>query len=205
MIGIMGGTFDPIHIGHLRTALEIAESCGMEQVRFIPGSVPPHRPQPKASAEQRWEMVNLAIAGEPLFQADRRELDRQGNSYTVDTLHSLRDDLGAKTPLAFVLGMDAFLAFRSWHRWQEIMQLAHLVVMSRPGYLPDPHDWYGELLAQTTCELRSTAAGRVTFLSVTPLEISATKIREACKNNKSVRFLVSDDVYQYIERYRLYS
>lgn len=205
MIGIMGGTFDPIHIGHLRTALEIAESCGMEQVRFIPGSVPPHRPQPKASAEQRWEMVNLAIAGEPLFQSDRRELDRQGNSYTVDTLSSLRDDLGAKIPLAFVLGMDAFLAFRSWHRWQEIMQLVHLVVMSRPGYLPDPNDWYGSLLAQTTCELRSVAAGRVIFLSVTSLEISATKIREACKNNKSVRFLVPDDVYQYIERYRLYS
>lgn len=205
MIGIMGGTFDPIHIGHLRTALEIAESCGMEQMRFIPGSVPPHRPQPKASAEQRWAMVQLAIAGEPLFQADRRELERQGNSYTVDTLSSLRDDLGAKIPLAFVLGMDAFLAFRSWHRWQDIMQLAHLVVMSRPGYLPDPHDWYGELLAQTTCELSTTAAGRVTFLSVTPLEISATKIREACKNKKSIRFLVPDEVYQYIQEQHLYT
>lgn len=205
MIGIMGGTFDPIHIGHLRTALEIAESCGMEQVRFIPGSVPPHRPQPKASAEQRWEMVKLAIANELLFEADRRELERQGNSYTVDTLSSLRDDLGAKIPLAFVLGMDAFLAFRSWHRWQDIMRLAHLVVMNRPGYQPDPSDWYGDLLAHTTCELRSTAAGRVTFLSVTPLEISATKIREACKNQRSVRFLVPDEVYQYIQEQHLYS
>ncbi|TXH69225.1 MAG: nicotinate-nucleotide adenylyltransferase [Thiothrix sp.] len=205
MIGIIGGTFDPIHLGHLRTALEIAESCGMEQMRFIPGSVPPHRPQPKASAEQRWEMVNLAIAGEPLFAADRRELERQGNSYTVDTLASLRDDLGAKTPLAFVLGMDAFLAFRSWHRWQDIMQLAHLVVMSRPGYAPDPHDWYGELLAQTTCELRSTAAGRVTFLSVTQLDISATQIRAACKNNKSIRFLLPEAVCHYIQEHSLYS
>lgn len=205
MIGIMGGTFDPIHFGHLRTALEIAESCGMEQVRFIPGSVPPHRPQPKASAEQRWEMVNLAIESEPLFQADRRELERQGNSYTVDTLTSLRDDLGAKVPLGFVLGMDAFLAFRSWHRWQDIMQLAHLVVMNRPGYAPDPHDWYGELLVQTTCELRSAAAGRVTFLSVTQLDISATKLREACKNNKSVRFLLPDAVCHYIQEHGLYS
>ena len=203
MIGVMGGTFDPIHFEHLRTALEIAESCGMEQVRFIPGSVPPHRPQPKASAEQRWEMVNLAIAGEPLFQADRRELERQGNSYTVDTLTSLRDDLGVKVPLGFVLGMDAFLAFRSWHRWQDIMQLAHLVVMSRPGYTPDPHDWYGELLVQTTCELRS-AAGRVTFLSVTQLDISATAIREACKNQRSIRFLVPDDVHSYISLHHLY-
>ena len=204
MIGIMGGTFDPIHFGHLRTALEIAESCGMEQVRFIPGNVPPHRPQPKASAEQRWEMVNLAVESEPLFQADRRELERQGNSYTVDTLTSLRDDLGAKIPLGFVLGMDAFLAFRSWHRWRDIMQLAHLVVMSRPGYTPDPQDWYGELLVQTTCELRSTAAGRVTFLSVTQLDISATAIREACKAKKSVRFLLPDAVYQYIQAQNLY-
>lgn len=205
MIGVIGGTFDPIHFGHLRTALEIAESCGMEQVRFIPGRVPPHRPQPQASAEQRWEMLRLAIENVPLFQADRRELERQGNSYTVDTLSSLRDGLGAKIPLVFVLGMDAFLAFRSWHRWQDIMQLAHLVVMSRPGYSPDPEDWYGEFLAQTTCELGSTAAGKVTFLSVTPLDISATKIREACKHNKSVRFLLPDDVYQYIQEQRLYS
>lgn len=204
MIGIMGGTFDPIHFGHLRTALEIAESCGMEQVRFIPGSVPPHRPQPQASAEQRWAMVKLAIENEPLFYADRRELERQGHSYTVDTLSSLRADLGAKTPLAFVLGMDAFLAFRSWHRWQDIMQLAHLVVMSRPGYAPDPHDWYGQLLAQTTCELRSTTAGRVTFLAVTQLDISATAIREACKTKKSVRFLLPDAVNQYIQAHKLY-
>lgn len=204
MIGIMGGTFDPIHLGHLRTALEIAESCGMEQVRFIPGSVPPHRPQPQASAEQRWEMVRLAIENEPLFQADRRELERQGNSYTVDTLTSLRDDLGAKTPLAFVLGMDAFLAFRSWHRWQDILRLAHLVVMSRPGYTPDPQDWYGELLTQTTCELRSTAAGKVNFLTTTQLEISATAIRNACKNNKSIRFLVPETVRHYIQEQCLY-
>lgn len=204
MIGIMGGTFDPIHFGHLRTALEIAESCDMEQVRFIPGSVPPHRPQPQASAEQRWAMVKLAIENEPLFYADRRELERQGHSYTVDTLSSLRADLGDKTPLAFVLGMDAFLAFRSWHRWQDIMQLAHLVVMSRPGYAPDPQDWYGQLLAQTTCELRSTTAGRVTFLTVTQLDISATAIREACKTKKSVRFLLPDAVNQYIQIHKLY-
>ena len=100
--------------------------------------------------------------------------------------------------------MDAFLAFRSWHRWQDILQLAHLVVMSRPGYAPDPQDWYGELLAQTTCELRSTAAGRVSFLSVTQLDISATKIREACKTKKSVRFLLPDAVDQYIQAHSLY-
>ena len=203
MIGIMGGTFDPIHFGHLRTALEIAESCGMQQVRFIPGSVPPHRPQPKASAEQRWDMVQLAIQDEPLFTADRRELDRTGNSYTVDTLSSLRAELG-EIPLAFVLGMDAFLAFRSWHRWQDIMGLAHLVIMSRPSYIPDPQEWYGPLLSQTTCELRSSPAGRVTFLNVTPLEISATAIRAAYQHKRSTRFLMPDAVRDYIQVHGLY-
>lgn len=204
MIGIMGGTFDPIHFGHLRTALEIAQSCGMGQVRFIPGRVPPHRPQPQATAEQRWQMVQLAIADEARFVADRRELERVGNSYTVDTLSSLRDELGGDVPLAFVLGMDAFLAFRSWHRWQDIMQMAHLVVMSRPGYAPDPTDWYGKLLAETTCQLRGTAGGRVTFLSVTQLDISATAIRTACKRGSSVRYLLPEAVRCYMQAQGLY-
>lgn len=204
MMGVLGGTFDPIHFGHLRPALEIAESCGMEQVRFIPGSVPPHRPQPKASAEQRFAMVNLAIADEPRFVADRRELDRVGHSYTVDTLSSLRGEIGAQLPLGFILGMDAFLAFRSWHRWQDIMQLAHLIVMYRPGYNPDPTDWYGEWLVRTTCEMSNTPAGRITFLAVTQLDISATAIRNACQQGLSTRYLMPDSVRTYIAEQCLY-
>ena len=204
MIGILGGTFDPIHFGHLRTALEIAESCGMEQVRFIPGSVPPHRPQPLASAEQRLAMVNLAIADEPRFVADRRELDRVGHSYTVDTLISLRKDIGVTVPLAFILGMDAFWAFRSWHRWQDIMQMAHLIVMHRPGYKPDPTDWYGEWLANTTCELRDSSAGKLTFLAVTQLDISATAIRHTIKQGRSTRYLLPDNVRAYMTEQGLY-
>ncbi len=204
MIGVLGGTFDPIHFGHLRTALEIAESCGMEQVRFIPGSVPPHRPQPQATAEQRWQMVQRAVANEPLFVADRRELERAGESYTVDTLTSVRADLGARVPLAFILGMDAFLAFRSWHRWQDIMQLAHLVVMRRPGSEADPTDWYGDSLATSTCELNESPAGRVRFLQVTQLDISATAIRNARQAGRSLRFLLPEAVHAYVEAENLY-
>jgi len=204
MTGIMGGTFDPIHFGHLRTALEIAAGCGLSQVRFIPGSIPPHRPQPLATAEHRWQMVELAIADEPLFTADRRELDRAGQSYTADTLQSLRDDLGSQAPLAFILGMDAFLAFRSWHRWENIMALAHLVVMHRPGYEPDSSDWYGEFRSMQAADLQQTPHGKVTFQAVTQLDISATAIRETCKQGRSARYLLPDSVRDYIKVQGLY-
>ncbi|MEZ5448636.1 MAG: nicotinate-nicotinamide nucleotide adenylyltransferase [Thiolinea sp.] len=129
MIGVLGGTFDRCISVILRTALEVAEGCGMDEVRLIPGKTPPHRPQPQASAEQRWEMVQLAIAGEPRFVADRRELGVTGPHFTIDTLQSLRAELGPQRALAFIMGMDAFLSFRGWHRWQDIMHTAHLVVM----------------------------------------------------------------------------
>lgn len=204
MIGILGGTFDPIHFGHLRTALEIAEGCGMEQVRFIPGSIPPHRPQPLASAEQRWDMVQLAIAGESRFVADRRELDREGQSYTVDTLDSLRAELGSQVPMAFILGMDAFLSFRYWDRWQDILGMVHLVVMHRPGYEPDMSDWYGDIHVQRSCELTAFPAGRVTFQPVTQLDISATAIRAAWASGRSARFLLPEAVRAYAEQSGLY-
>jgi nicotinate-nucleotide adenylyltransferase len=204
MIGVLGGTFDPVHFGHLRTALEIAESCGMEQVRLIPGSIPPHRPQPLASARQRLEMVQLAIEGEAHFIADSRELDRVGESYTVETLQSLRNEVGDTIPLCFIMGMDAFLSFRSWHRWQDIMQLAHLVVMHRPGYEPDLSDWYGSTHVQAHCELQQLPAGRIAFQAVTQLDISATFIREASRNGHSLRYLLPEVVRDYIAAHGLY-
>lgn len=204
MIGVLGGTFDPIHFGHLRTALEITEGCGMEQVRLIPGSIPPHRPQPMSSSQQRLEMVELAIQNEPRFMADPRELNRAGASYTVETLQSLREELGANVPLCFIMGMDAFLSFRSWHRWQAIMQLAHLVVMHRPGYEPDLSDWYGSTHVQEYCQLQQLPAGRIAFQAVTQLDISATFIREASRNGRSLRYLLPEVVRDYIATHGLY-
>ena len=204
MIGIFGGTFDPIHFGHLRTALEVAEGCGMEQVRLIPGRVPPHRPQPQATAEQRLRMVELAIDGESRFVADRRELDREGESYSVDTIHSLRQSFGEQIPMAFVMGMDAFLSFRSWHRWQDIMRMVHLVVMHRPGYEPDVSDWFGSVHEASNCELAFKPAGKIAFQAVTQLDISATAIRDAAYQHKSLRYLLPDPVCDYINTQNLY-
>jgi len=136
-IGILGGTFDPIHFGHLRMAQELAESLGLDEVRFIPAARPPHRAQPHGAAEARAEMVRLAISGNPRFVLDTREFERDGPSYMVDTLSCLRAEVGDDTPLCLLLGADAFLGLPTWHRWRELFQLAHVVVAHRPGVVLD--------------------------------------------------------------------
>ncbi|HPQ96506.1 MAG: nicotinate-nucleotide adenylyltransferase [Thiothrix sp.] len=204
MIGVMGGTFDPIHFGHLRTALEIVEGCGLTRLHLIPGNIPPHRPQPQASARERFEMLRLAIGNEARFVADARELERAGASYTVDTLQSLRDEFGTRIPIGFVMGMDAFLGFRSWHRWEAILTLAHLIVVHRPGYMPDPADWYADSRVQHNCELNQLPAGRIAFQAVTQLDISATFIRARCNSGGSIRYLLPDRVRRYIGARNLY-
>lgn len=205
MIGIIGGTFDPIHFGHLRIALEVAERCELEQVRFIPGHIPPHRPQPVASPEQRWEMVNLAIAQTRCFSADRRELERDGASYTVDTLTSLRQEVGNDVPLVFIMGTDAFLGFQSWHCWQGILKLAHLVVTQRPGYQhADGVDWCADRLVDEASELRTRMAGNILFTDVTQLDISATLLRTRARVHGSLRYLLPETVCDYIADAGLY-
>jgi nicotinate-nucleotide adenylyltransferase len=137
-VGILGGTFDPIHHAHLRLALEAWMACGLDHVRFIPSATPPHRTAPGASAVHRLAMVELAIAGNPAFVADRRELDRAMPSYTIDTVASLRTDLGAARPLCLIVGADAFALFETWRRWRELLDQVHLIVAHRPGFAVTP-------------------------------------------------------------------
>lgn len=198
MIGIYGGTFDPVHFGHLRTALEVREALGLDSVRFIPCRVPPHRPQPMASPEVRVAMLRQAVADEPGFAVDTREIDRAGPSYMADTLAGLRAELGAATPLCLILGHDAFLGLPAWHRWRELTDFAHLVVMTRPGA---PEEYPEELsrclqgrIAATNDPLRSASHGLVWFQPVTALDISATRIRELLGSGRSARYLLSDAV-----------
>jgi nicotinate-nucleotide adenylyltransferase len=132
-IGILGGTFDPIHFGHLRTALELCDALNLAQVRLIPCYQPVHRKLPAASPQQRLAMVKEAIAGEPALQVDTCEIDRQGPSYTIDTLQILSKNF-PNTPLCMIMGIDALLSFSSWHRWEEILTLSHLIVAHRPQY-----------------------------------------------------------------------
>ena len=200
-IGLLGGTFDPIHFGHLRTALELHEALELSEVRFLPCHSPPHRGEPAAGPEARRAMVVAAIRGQPGFVLDARELGRDGPSYTVDTLVSLREDYPS-TPLCLLLGTDAFAGLARWHRWQKIPELAHIVVARRPGS-PLPADGaVGELLAarrlRVPAELRRSPGGGILVHEVTPLEISATAIRESVASGRDPRFLVPDSVRDFI-------
>jgi len=205
MIGIRGGTFDPIHTAHLRATLEVAEELKLSQVRLLPGSIPPHRPQPLASPQQRLAMVKLAVQSNDLFIADDRELRRQGASYTVDTLRSLREEFGEKEPLALMIGMDAFLDFTKWHEWETIISLAHLVVTSRPDYTAQPlQAWAETIRSDNMQELHANAAGKLYFVQTTALSISATDIRHHQQEGRDIRYLVPDVVYDYIKQNQLY-
>ncbi|MDD5240891.1 MAG: nicotinate-nucleotide adenylyltransferase [Sulfuricella sp.] len=213
-IGILGGTFDPIHFGHLRLAQELAEGLGLREVRFIPAGRPPHRTQPFALTQQRLEMARLGIVGNPLFTLDEREIFKPTPSYTVETLLDLRRETGAAQPLCLFMGTDAFLGLISWHRWRELFELAHIVVAQRPGFsglgraaATMPNDLRDELNRRLTNEpeaLSATSAGAVFIQPITALDISATQIREQLAAGQSPRYLLPDAVLDYIQTNGLY-
>ncbi|AOU99713.1 nicotinic acid mononucleotide adenylyltransferase [Acidihalobacter yilgarnensis] len=208
MIGLLGGTFDPIHYGHLRVALEIREALGLDEVRFLPCGIPPHRGVPGASAESRAALVALALADVPEFVLDRRELMRSGPSYTYDTLCSLREDFGAERPFCLILGADAFGGLPGWHRAGELLDLAHIIVARRPGEVPKMAPplmaLLGERITDCPADLRSSAGGRVMWIDVTQLDISATAIREQLRCDGNPRFLIPDAVLEAIRTQGLY-
>lgn len=208
MIGVFGGTFDPIHYGHLRPLWEVKEALQFEELLLVPSCIPPHRGKPNATAEQRLEMLRLAVNEVPGFVIDERELQRAGPSYTVDTLQSLRDELG-DVALCWVMGLDAFLGLEGWHEWQRLNELAHIVVTQRPGSEHPADGVLAELVehrqAFDVAELRLAAAGLIYFQDVTQLDISATDIRRRLAAEQDVRFLMPDSVRQYIECNRLYT
>lgn len=140
-LGLFGGTFDPVHLGHLRLAEEAREALGLASVRWIPAGQPPHRGAPRLSGAHRLAMVRLAVAGNPAFQVDGAEVESPGPSYTVTTLERLRRELGPEQPLVLLLGADAFAGLPGWHRWQALLGLAHLVVLHRPVMLWPPQPW----------------------------------------------------------------
>jgi nicotinate-nucleotide adenylyltransferase len=206
-VGILGGTFDPIHFGHLRMAQELAEDLGLQEVRFIPVCQPPHRGQPQGPAEHRMEMVRLAIAGNPRFLLDLREFERDGPSYMVDTLTSLRAGSSAGTPLYLLLGVDAFLGLPAWHRWRELFGLTHIVVAHRPGFSLDAGmapelrvEWQQRHIAQPD----QNACGRILSRAITALDISASTIRQTILQGRSVRYLLPEAVNDYIQTHHLY-
>jgi len=205
-LGILGGTFDPIHYGHLRPAQEVQRALALEEIRVVPAANPPHRQPPVANAAQRLRMAELAVEDFPGFRVDDREYRRGGPSYTVLTLESLRAELGPR-PLCLLLGVDAFLDIETWHHWTRLPELAHLVVMQRPGWqIPAPLSaWAGPRLARDPRQLAGASAGYIYFQAVTPQDISATRLRAAIARGEPVAGQLPPAVWDYIHANRIYS
>lgn len=212
-LGILGGTFDPVHYGHLRLAQEVAGKLKLECVRFITSGTPPHRPAPATPATHRLAMVRLAVSGNALFEVDDRELSRAGPGYMVDTLDELRREAGASRPLALLLGADAFLDLATWSRWHELFALAHVVVAHRPGFpvdtwqkrMPQPlAREYESRLMQQPLAVHLAPAGGVAVVAIAALDISATMIRDSLGGGASPRYLLPDSVLAYIQEHALY-
>ncbi|MGI9220813.1 MAG: nicotinate-nucleotide adenylyltransferase [Woeseiaceae bacterium] len=207
-IGIFGGTFDPIHYGHLRTAFEMLQALRFGEVRFVPSGDPPHRDVTYAAAELRLEMVEAATRNESRFVVDDRELHRDGPSYTVDTLASMREEQ-ADVPMGLILGMDAFLGLNSWHRWDEILDYAHIIVAHRPGWRAPDLGPLGELIAEHGThrveDLHEDSSSRIHIHAVTQLEISSTEIRELVMAGRDPRFLMPDVVRDVIMNSNCYA
>ncbi|PKM31852.1 MAG: nicotinic acid mononucleotide adenylyltransferase [Gammaproteobacteria bacterium HGW-Gammaproteobacteria-11] len=205
-IGLLGGTFDPVHHGHLRSAVEVRDLLGLDELRLIPSARPPHRPQPGASAEARLAMLQLAVDRCAGFIVDDCELRREQLSYTADTLESLRAELGENVVLFLILGWDAFCGLPNWHRWESLLQLASLVVLQRPEQDSELPEALKNLMAARSVTVTDDLAahGQIICLSQTPLAISATQIRGLLSAGRSARFLLPDAVLDYIETHGLY-
>lgn len=207
-IGILGGTFDPIHMGHLRMALELHETLDLANVHIIPTHQPMYRKAPVASPEHRLAMVKCAVAGEPALVADDREIRRKGPTYTIDTLIELHQEMPT-TPLCIIVGIDAFLGLESWHRWREIFDYAHIIVAHRPHYHLPPAGTITNLLKERLQNdisyVHNNLAGGILLRPITALEISATDIRKQIAMGRNPRYLLPDAVYDYIKHHGIYS
>ncbi|PHR84416.1 MAG: nicotinate-nucleotide adenylyltransferase [Colwellia sp.] len=215
-IGILGGTFDPIHLGHTLPAKAVANYLSLTKVLLIPANIPPHKATPNVSAKQRAEMVHLACSTEPLFTCDERELKRDGNSYTVDTLKELAELFPQQT-LYFIIGLDSLLTFTRWHKYQEILSLCHLVVNTRPNYQLDNLDQATTTLLNnhqihSINEFKKHQSGGILLLPNTlpschnhlHLDISSSEIRQRLANNQDCQQLLAPSVFTFINKNKLY-
>jgi nicotinate-nucleotide adenylyltransferase len=211
LIGVLGGTFDPIHRGHTQLARDALGALGLDELRCVPAGKPPHRPAPGAGASDRLAMARLAFADQPGCVIDDAEIGQSGPSWTVLTLARLRA-LYADAGLVLIVGADAFLGLPSWHRWQELIGLAHIAVANRPGSDLDPAAMPERLknffLTHATTDvsaLKHSTAGSIVSFTMTPCVVSATQIRLAVHQRQSIAKLVSPQVESYIYHHHLYA
>lgn len=204
---MFGGTFDPVHFGHLRSARALLGAGPVRELRFMPAARPPHRGAPSVAAQHRALMLEAAIADEPRFACDRRELRRSGPSFMVDSLRELRTELGPFTSIALVLGCDAFLGLPTWHRWRDLRSYAHLIILARPGWDFPAHGELREYMAAHQASLASLAdlpSGGLSRVDLPPQDVSATRVRALLQSGQSAQGLVPDVVLRYIEEHGLY-
>lgn len=207
VVGLFGGTFDPIHYGHLRMALEFQQRLGFSEMRLLPCHLPPHREAPGRSSADRAAMVRLAVAECPQLTVDERELQRNQPSYTVDTLAELRAELGEEVSLCWCVGMDSLVTLNHWHRWRELLDYAHLVVAGRPGWCPPQQGEVAQWLRQhqrDSASLHQASHGSVVLVEQTMLDISATALRRMLTAGESPQFLLPEPVRYYIEQHHLF-
>ncbi len=206
-IGILGGTFSPIHYGHLRPAEQIRVALGLDHIRVMPCHKPPHREDPGVSADMRLAMAELACREFPHFRIDERELKRHTPSYTAVTLEQMCQEF-QNTPLCLLIGMDSLLSFKQWYQWQSILERCHLVVSCRPGWQLDASASIFDVVQQrqtTDIEvLHQTLAGVIYFATIDEQNISSTQIRQRLLNGQSTEGMLSEPVAQYIKDHRLY-
>jgi nicotinate-nucleotide adenylyltransferase len=214
VVGIYGGTFDPIHYGHLRIAEELLDIIGLSRVIFVPSGAPRLRAVPEASKHHRSEMVRLAIQGNSLFSLDEREINRPGMSTTVESLREYRSEWGRNAVLIFIVGIDAFRKINQWHHWRELFDLCHIIVVPRPGYLSVddhqnlPEEIRTELIARCVLDakdLKLQTHGAIYTAQTSLLEISATQIRSLISMGRSIRYLLPENVSDYIKINHLYA
>ena len=217
-IGLFGGTFNPIHMGHLRAASEVAEGFKLKRVFFIPSSLPPHKElRDIASSENRFEMTRLAVKGTPLFTVSNVEIARSGISYTIDTVKYFKKSLSGRDELFLIMGMDAFLEVDTWKSYREIFERVPVIVMERPSVDRQPHqrkNYLIEFIRQTISDMYQFGENEQMYYHhtlqpifhypVSLLDISGTKIRACLHQGKSIRFLVPESVENYIYKQGLY-
>lgn len=207
-VGILGGTFDPVHHGHLRLALELIQQLDLAEIRLIPLHTPAHRNTPVASPQQRLAMLQLGIDNETDLLIDDREIVRQGISYSIDTLTTLRDELGSQ-PLCLIMGMDAFQKLNSWHEWTLLLNYAHIIIVDRPANTPHIEQQEIAQLYSTHCSedpdsLQRSPAGNIININIPMLDISATRLRQLISTKQNIHYLLPDSVISYIQKQNLY-
>jgi nicotinate-nucleotide adenylyltransferase len=210
-IGIFGGTFNPVHLGHLITAEEIRQVFRLDRIVFVPSARPPHKPSPHlVAAEHRLEMVRRAIQGNPFFDLSSLEVDRPGYSYSVETVEAFERDLGDRADLSFLLGIDAFLELDSWHAPDRLLRLCHFIIISRPTYsFEDARSVLSENFGISSAEgaesISLPGGHHLYFSEVTPIGISSTLIRSRLRGGRSVKYLLPEPVESYILSHHLYA